>query len=111
MFSSVSEVHREVKVIKQIVSSPDYLLQERGDQLLLINPPLPTEIFSGREKDLKQMEESFDFPIQCLAKKQRDLKDMKAELLAMKKYLRDVETWKESTQKILGELVRSGTVL
>lgn len=61
--------------------------------------------------DLIQLEESFDLPIQCLAKKQRDLKDMKAELLAMKKYLRDVETWKESTQKILGELVRSGTVL
>ena len=61
--------------------------------------------------DLIQLEESFDLPIQCLAKKQRDLKDMKAELLAMKKYLRDVETWKESAQKTLGELVRSGTVL
>ena len=29
---------------------------------MLINPPLPTEIFSGREKDLKQMEQSFEFP-------------------------------------------------
>ena len=51
-----------MKEIKQIISSPDYLLQERGNQLLLINPPLPTEIFSGREKDLKQMKESFNFP-------------------------------------------------
>ena len=61
MFSSVSEVQRDVKEIKHIISSPDYLLQARGNQLVLINPPLPTELFSGREKDLKQMEESFDF--------------------------------------------------
>ena len=51
-----------MKEIKQIISSPDPLFQARGDQLVLINPPLPTEIFSGREKDLKQMEESFELP-------------------------------------------------
>ena len=55
-------MHKEVKEIKQIISSPDSLHQARCNQLVLINPPLPTEIFSGREKDLKQMEESFELP-------------------------------------------------
>ena len=61
-----------MKEIKQIISSPDPLPQAKGNQLVLINPPLPTEIFSGREKDLKQMEESFELPKTSMElKKQR----------------------------------------
>ena len=51
-----------MKEIKQIVSSSGSLLHARGKQLLLINPPLPTEIFCGREGDLKKMQECFEFP-------------------------------------------------
>ena len=65
-------MHKDVKEIKQIISSPDPLFQARGNQLVLINPPLPTEIFTGREKDLNQMEESFELPKTSMElKKQR----------------------------------------
>ena len=61
-----------MKEIKQIISSPDPLLQAKGNQLVLINPPLPSDIFSGRERDLKQMEESFELPKTSMElKKQR----------------------------------------
>ena len=56
----MSEVNKKVDVIISSLDSSS--LQASGGQLLLITPPLPTEIFSGRENDLKHMESCFEFP-------------------------------------------------
>ena len=55
--------HLEVNEIKQGFPSITLSqLQAGKNPLLLVTPPLPTEIFSGRENDLKHMESCFEFP-------------------------------------------------
>ena len=56
----MSDVNKKVDVIISSLGSSS--LQASGGQLLLITPPLPTEIFCGREGDLKRMKECFEFP-------------------------------------------------
>ena len=52
----------KVNEIRQGFPSITPSLQAGKNPLLLVTPPLPTEIFLGRENDLKHMESCFEFP-------------------------------------------------
>ena len=62
-----------MKEIKDIVSRPSPpSLPIPSKQSVLVVPPLPTDLFSGREDELKEMERCFEFPKTSVGlKKQR----------------------------------------